>query len=174
MKAKKNSIQQNKHFIITLVIVLVAVTLSGLTGYGIAYKKYNPNTIPTKNIPGHITAEEARNQVNGFYEQYLNPKKNNPEESRQAYIASYGTKNLMFYSKYYKHGFDPIVCSTIMPKSVKIKNVQPGAGALVKVEATYPDNSTASIDLSLVLNNEGFGIDTITCSGDKGSLPPNN
>ena len=172
MKTKKKSIQKNQPFIITLVVALIATTLSGLVGYSLAYGKYNPNKTPTQNTPGYITEEEARGQVKGFYEQYLHPRNGTPEGLRQALIHSYGTKNLTFYSRYYQHGFDPIVCSTVIPMGVKVKSVQPGAGALVKVEATYPDNSTANIDVTLVLNNEGFGIDTITCPGDKGNLPP--
>lgn len=172
MKTKNTSIQQNKHFMITLI---AAIVLSGFAGYSLAYEKYNPSKTPTQNTPGYITEDEASNQVNGFYEQYLSSKKNIPEESRKAnLIDSYGTKNLVFYSKYYQHGFDPIVCSVDMPTSVKATNVRPGPGALVTAEAKYPDASTANIDLTLVFNNAGFGIDTITCPGNKGNLPPNN
>lgn len=172
MKKEKTSTQQKKPFIVAITIALIAVVLSGAAGYSLAYNRYNPSNTPTKNTLGYITEEEARGQVNGFYEQYLNPRKDTPEESRKAYINSYGTKNLMFYSVYYQHGFDPIVCSRVMPTSVTAKDVQPGAGASVTAKAGYPDGSTANINLTLVLNNEGFGIDTITCPGDKGNLPP--
>jgi hypothetical protein len=172
MKTKDTSIWQNKLF--AIMIAFIIVVFSAFAGYGLAYEKYNPNKTPTKNTPGYITAEEARNQVNGFYEQYLNPRKDTPEKSRKAYVASYGTKNLVFYSEYYLHGFDPIMCSSAMPTSVVATKVQPGSGALVTAEATYPDGSTANINLTLVLNSEGFGIDTITCPGEKGNLPPKN
>ncbi len=155
-----------------LVAGIISIIAGGVTGYSLAFTKYNPNRTPSDNVPGYITVDEARGQVKGFYEQYLRPRESNSPVSRQAIIRSYGTKNLLFYSQYYQHGFDPIVCSTTMPSNVTTKNVTPGAGALVTAEARYPDGSTADIDVTLVLNRDGFGIDTITCPGDKGNLPP--
>ena len=156
-----------------IAIAFIAVVLSGLVGYRLAYQKYNPHKIPTENKPGYITADEARSQVNNFYQQYLHPKADTPDQSRQLYIRGYGDKNLVFYSQYYQHGFDPIVCSTIMPTSVTATSIQPGAGAVVNAKADYPDGSTATIVLTLVLNIEGFRIDSITCPGDKANLAPN-
>jgi hypothetical protein len=173
MRTKTPPNQQNK-ILVMLVLALITVTLSGFIGYRLSYEKYSLNKNPNKNTPGYITEEEARSQVNGFYEQYVNPRKDIPDKSRKAYINSYGTKNLVFYSEYYQHGFDPIVCSSVMPTSVTAINVQPGPGALVTAEAKYPDGSTSKIDLTLAINHEGFGIDTIMCPGDKGNLPPNN
>ena len=174
MKKRNTPITQNKLLTLTLAVAFVGTFLGGFVGYSIAYSKYNPSKIPTQNTPGYITDREARDQVNGFYAQYLNPKQGSAEDSRKAYIDSYGTKNLAFYSQYYQHGFDPIVCSSSMPTDVKVTNVQPGPGATVTAAAKYPDGTTANIALTLVLNNEGFGIDTVTCSGDKGNLLPNS
>lgn len=154
------------------VLALLVVIASGSAGYQFAYQQYNSNKIPTQNTPGYITVDAARNQVNNFYQQYLHPKKYTPEKSRKIYVSLYGDKNLMFYREYYRHGFDPIVCSSVMPTSVTATSVQPGASAVVNAEAKYPDGSTANIVATLVLNNEGFRIDSITCPGAKGNLPP--
>lgn len=148
--------------------------LGGFVGYSLACREHNFHETSSQNIPSYITEKEARDQVNGFYAQYLNPKQDTPEDSRKAYISSYGTKNLAFYSQYYRHGFDPIVCSPIMPTSVTATNIKPGPGAAVTAVAKYPDGTTANIDLTLVLNSEGFGIDTVTCPGEKGNLLPNS
>lgn len=164
--------QQDKSLMVIVVAALITIVLSGFVGYRLAYQKYNPTKIPAQNTPGYITADGARNQVNNFYQQYLHPKKETPEESRKINVSLYGSKNLVFYSKYYQHGFDPIVCSSVMPTSVTATSVQPGAGAVVNAEAKYPDGSTANIDLTLVLNIEGFRIDSITCPGTKGNLSP--
>src|SRR6185369_703714 len=134
---KKTPIKQNRPFMITVVVALVATVLSGFVGYHLAYQKYNPSTIPTQNTPGYITADAARDQVNNFYRQYLHPRKDAPEESRKAFVSAYGDKNLAFYRDYYQHGFDPIVCSSAMPTSVTATSVQPGVGAVVNVEAKY-------------------------------------
>lgn len=96
MKKRNASITQNKLLAITLLVAFVGSCLGGLVGYNLAYNTYNPSKIPSQNTPGYITEEEARDQVNGFYAQYLNSKRPNPEESRKAYIHSYGTKNLAF------------------------------------------------------------------------------
>jgi hypothetical protein len=171
--AKKNiPIKQNRALMGTAVAGLVVAIFSGFFGYSLASQKYGSNKTPTQNTPGYITADAARDQVDNFYRQYLHPRKGAPEESRKAFVSTYGDKNLVFYSNYYQHGFDPIVCSSIMPASVTAMNVQPGAGAIVKAEAKYPDDSTANITLTLVLNSEGFRIDSITCPGVKGNLLP--
>lgn len=169
---KNTAIKQNKVSVTTTVVALIALVLGGFTGYLLAYQKYDPSKIPTENRPGYITADAARSQVNNFYKQYLNPKKESPEEARNVYISKYGDKNLVFYKNYYQHGFDPIVCSATMPISVTAKTIQPGAGAVVNAEARYPDGSTSDITLTLVLNSEGFRVDSITCPGDKGNLLP--
>ena len=174
MNKRNTTIAQNKLLTITLAVAIVCVSLGGLVGYKLAHDRYSPSKTPSQNTPGYITEKEARDQVNGFYAQYLNPKQGAPEDSRKAYIDSYGTKNLTFYSQYYQHGFDPIVCSPIMPTSVTATDVKPGPGATVTAAAKYPDGTTANIGLTLILNNEGFGIDTVTCPGDKGNLLPNS
>lgn len=171
MKKSTNKQTTFRESILIAAFVVVVIVLTGYLGYYIGTNKHDDG-LPLENTPGYITADAARDQVNNFYQQYLNPKKQNPEASRELYISQYGDKNLVFYSKYYKHGFDPIVCSSIMPISVTALRVQPGAGAEVTAEAKYEDGTSANIDLTLVLNNEGFKIDTITCSGIKGNLPP--
>ncbi len=172
MKKKQTVTQSNTKLKLLTVLVLAAMVVSGLVGYRLAYQKYDPNKTPNQNTPGYITASEARDQVNNFYEQYLNPNKNSVENSRNITVEGFGSKNLVFYREYYQHGFDPIVCSAVMPTSVTATSVRPGPGAVVHATASYPDGSTADITLTEVLNNEGFKIDTITCPGDKGNLLP--
>lgn len=166
----KKAEQTKKQFVIKLSIMVVVALVGGVAGYLIGVNKSDGT--PKQNKPGYITAESATNQVNNFYQQYLNPKKESPEESRNYYVSQYGDKNLVFYKTYYQHGFDPIICSTVMPATVTVTDAQPGAGATVNAKAVYPDGSAANINLTLVMNNEGFKIDTITCPSDKGNLPP--
>ena len=166
----KNTSQTKKQFIIKLSLAIAIALLGGIVGYLIGINK--SDSTPKQNVPGYITAEAATNQVNNFYQQYLNPKKESPEASRNYYVSQYGSKNLVFYKTYYQHGFDPIVCSVTMPISVTATNVQPGAGATVKARATYLDGTTSDIGLTLVLSSEGFKIDSITCPDGKGNLAP--
>ena len=172
MKNRQTPIKQSKSFVIIVAAAFIAIVLSGFIGYRLAYQKYNPKNTAAENKPGYITSDAARSQVENFYQQYLNPKKETPEESRKVYISSYGDKNLTFYNQYYQHGFDPIVCSPVMPTSITVASVVPGPGATVTARAKYPDGSTSDINVTLVINAEGFKIDSITCSGDKGNLPP--
>ncbi len=172
MNKKQTSTTQNKRLMVTTVVAVLAIIIGGLAGYRLAYQEYNPNKTPSQNKPGYVTADAARDQVNNFYQQYLNPRKDKIEESRNAFVSGYGDKNLVFYKDYYQHGFDPIVCSSVMPTTVAVKSVEAGPGAVVNAEAKYPDGSTTNIVLTAVLNTEGFRIDSITCPGTKGNLPP--
>jgi hypothetical protein len=176
MKKKKAQktiyIRLSKTSLITDAVALILIVVSGFVGYHLAYQKYDPHKTPTQNTPGYITADAARDQVNNFYQQYLHPRTDMPEESRKAFISGYGDQNLVFYSEYYQHGFDPIVCSSVMPTSVTATSVKPGWGAEVTAQAKYPNGSTIDIVLTEVINIEGFKIDSITCPGDMGDLPP--
>lgn len=163
--------QVNKLLAFKLSTTVVITLISGLIGYCIGLNRHD-NETPKQNTPGYITVESARDQVNNFYQQYLHPGDNEPEKRRNILVSNYGDKNLVFYKTYYRHGFDPIVCSAIMPTSVTVADIQPGASATVTAKVVYPDGATENIDLTLVLNAEGFRIDTITCPGDKGNLPP--
>ena len=167
----KKKYQNKKPLILSLTAVAVVAIVSGFLGYSFGLNKHSNDT-PKQNIPGYVTSESARNQVNNFYLQYLNPKKESPDTFREMLVANYGDKNLIFYKTYYQHGFDPIVCSATMPTSVVATDVRPGPGASVKAKAVYTDGTTSVIDVTLVQNTEGFKIDTITCPGDKGNLPP--
>lgn len=164
--------QAKRRFITKLGVGLIIIGIGGsVVGYLIGIN-IDASEVHEQNTPGYITAESARSHVDNFYQQYLHPKKESPEESRDVYVSEYGSKNLVFYKAYYQHGFDPIVCSTVMPTSVAVTDIQPGAGANVVAEAEYPNGSTANIGLTLVINAEGFKIDSITCPGDKGNLLP--
>jgi len=167
----KNSLKANKQLRTKLSIAVAVTVLGILIGYGFGLNK-GRNDTPKQNTPGYITAESARNQVNNFYQQYLQSREGDSDKWRNMLVSNYGDKNLVFYKTYYQHGFDPIVCSATMPTSVTVTDVKPGAGATVKAKAIYADGSTAAIDVTLVINAEGFRIDTITCPGDKGNLPP--
>lgn len=168
----KKNLQTKKQLTITLILLMSVIVLSGLVGYNLGLYRAHNDT-PKQNTPGFITAEAARDQVNNFYQQYLHSKGQDPEKWRNILVSNYGSKNLVFYKIYYQHGFDPITCSSTMPISVTATNIQPGPGATAKAEAIYTDGSTAIIDVTLVINTEGFKMDTITCPGDKGNLTPN-
>lgn len=168
----KKNLQTKKQLAIRLSMLMAVIVLSGLAGYCLGIYNIHNDT-PRQNTPGFITVESVRDQVNNFYQQYLHPKGQDQEKWRNILVSNYGSKNLVFYKTYYKHGFDPITCSSTMPISVTTTKIQPGPGAMAKAEATYSDGSTVNIDVTLVIGTEGFKIDTITCPGDKGNLTPN-
>ena len=151
--------------------VLAIVILFTASGLYIGCDRREAVTV-RGNSPGYVSADAARAHVESFYQQYIDPKKEDPEGSRAAYVRSYGDRGLVFYSQYYRHGFDPIVCSSAMPTRVTATKIEPGWGARVVARAEYPDGHTADIAVTLAINIEGFKIDSITCPGSLGDLPP--
>lgn len=172
MSRPAHTIRYKNPFLVAAILLLIGAMAGYSVGYYVSSLKHDPHNIPTENKTGYITTNEARNMVDNFYQQYLHPKKESPDEYRKLYVNGWGSKGLAFYNEYYRHGFDPIVCSSVMPTSVVAQSIETGAGAAVIAEAKYPDGSTENIVITLVLNIDGFKIDTITCAGDKGNLPP--
>lgn len=129
--------------------------------------KQKPDPLPRHTIP-YVDGEAAADQVENFYQQYLNPR----TLSKRMLVEGYGNKNLAFYYDYYQHGFDPIVCSTEVPVEVTASLVSTGPVAVVNALAKYTDGTKSNIVVRVVLN-DGMEIDSITCPGDKGNLRAN-
>jgi hypothetical protein len=160
-----------------LSVLALLVIVFSIVGWPV-YRALNTEKI-TYNLPNHtipyVDSAAATDQVHNFYQYYSNPKITPVFPTFAAYqkqmVQAYGSKNLVFYHEYYQHGFDPITCSTVLPASIDASIASTGPVANVNVYATYPDGSKATITATVVLNNEGMQVDTITCPGDKGHLP---
>lgn len=157
-------------FLPNATIALLILVVAGVVGYYIGLRHNNPNAIPSQNKVGYVISQEATDQVTDFYRQYINSS--TASEFRRVLLNGYGSKNLVFYDAYYQHGFDPIVCSSVMPIKVNVSHTIPGPVATVDVAVEYPDHSTAALTATVVINNEGLKIDSITCPGARGNLPP--
>lgn len=151
-------------------MVVIILVLGAAIGWGIHHEvTKNRNLLPTKSKLAYVDGGDAVDQVDNFYHQYIT-NASKPDFQRLL-ISSYGNQNLVFYSEYYRHGFDPIICSTAVPTAVTASLVSTGPIARVKAVATYPDNTTATIMLRVVLDDK-LSIDSMTCPGAKGNLPP--
>jgi len=170
MAKKQTSAKLTNRVLIVSLITLVAAVVCGWIGYSYGMHKNNTNAIPSQNKAGYVVAQQASEQVTNFYNQYIRPS--TTPDFRNKLVSSYGSKNLAFYDTYYKHGFDPVVCSTVMPISITTTQVTPGPSAEVKVNATYPDKSLLTIVTTVVINNDGLKIDSVNCPGNMGNLPP--
>ena len=165
--------KEPNHLYVTLIATgLVATIIIGLllvANYNATHKKsYSTATMPNHTMP-YVDGEEAKRSVDTFYREYTKP---NRVTSNEKLVELIGTKNLEFYNQYYQHGFDPIICSTEMPTKTDVSLSSTGPVAHVNVVASYPDKSIQTIKATVVLNDEGMDIDSITCPGDKGNLPP--
>jgi len=167
-KSKSNSTLRVT-LVVSLLIIIVAV-VGAFAAYYIVDHKHNTVVIPPlKSKAGHVDASDAKDQVENFYRQYIST---NSADFRTVLVRGYGSKNLVFYSEYYQHGFDPLVCSTAMPIKVSAVRAVSAAEATVNVVEEYADHSTNKLVATVVVNNEGLKIDSVTCSGNKGGLLP--
>jgi hypothetical protein len=146
-------------------LVILVVSLS----FGYASKSKNDDNLPKHVIP-YVDGSAAVDHVNNFFQSYLNPK--NTSERDAVLVKSFGDKNLVFYSQYYRHGFDPIICSTVKPVSATATLVSTGPVAVVNVKAVYSDHTVQDIASTVVLNNDGMLIDSVVCPSDKANLLP--
>lgn len=156
-----------------LVLLCAGIIIVLTAGYGwLWYRERSITNIPDPVFPNHtipyVDGSTATDQVEAFYQQYLNPR----TPARDKLIGLYGSHNLVFYSQYYQHGFNPITCSTVDPTKVVASLVSTGPVAHVKATASYANGATADILTTVVLNDNGIQIDSITCPGDKGNLFP--
>ncbi len=167
--AKK--VQKAKYKYLPLLIVLGAVLVGFLANQALYHivPSSEPAMPPPHHVIPYVDGDVATQQVSNFYRQYINP--NTKPEFRPRMIDGYGSKNLVFYDQYYQHGFDPIICSTVMPIKVTALLVSTGPVATVSAVAEYPDGTKSTIVTTVVLNG-ALQIDSITCPGDKGNLPP--
>lgn len=159
-----------KHTFLAGVIVVVVALVFGIGGYYVGSKHSSIPKDPSGNTAGYVIAHQAREQVNNFYKQYI--EDNNKPELRPLLLRGYGSNNLVFYNSYYQHGFDPITCSSLVPTAAAITRVLPGTVATVYADISYADHSTSIIKATVLINNDGIKIDSITCPGDKGNLTP--
>ena len=129
-----------------------------------------PERMPNHTMP-YIDGDEALRHVESFYHSYTlsNPKL---AESKKKTVEIFGSKNLEFYYAYYQHGFDPITCSVLMPNKITSRLDRTGPIALIKSIEEYADGSKQEIQNTVVLNNDGMEIDSVSCPGNKGNLLP--
>lgn len=149
------------------ILALFLIVIAGWVTYGIVSSNKKEEANRPNHIAPYVDGQVAKEQVENFYVQYINPNLAN----RKKLVQQAGNSNLVFYYDYYQHGFDPIVCSTVMPTKVTTSLQSTGTAALVNVNASYPDGSQQKI-LARVVFGDGIDVDSITCPGDKGSLLP--
>jgi hypothetical protein len=171
----KNQRGSRKHHAL-LAIVSAALLISLVILAWAAYRAQPPrDDIPlpvmSSKVP-YVDGPDAVAQVANFYSQYIDAHNIQKVPGyHDKLIAAYGNSNLVFYSQYYDHGFDPITCSTVMPQKVTASLVATGPVATVNAVAEYPDDTKSTIIATVVLH-DALQIDTITCPGAKGHLPP--
>ena len=173
--AKNRKPTKRKPFPLIYVLLLIALALA-LLARGISWPVYRALTTEKVAIPvsksrlAYVDGNEATDQVANFYRQYIKPGAT--PAFQKFLIKGYGTNNLLFYTVYYQHGFDPVTCSTTMPIKVTAALVATGPVATVKAVAEYPDHSKGNIVARVVFDDRGLNIDAVTCPGTKGNLPP--
>lgn len=151
-----------------IIIALVALLIAAASWATFEATK-DHDSLPTKSKMAYIDSNDAVDQVSNFYRQYLDNAAK-PDIQKEL-VGAYGSQNLVFYNDYYQHGFNPITCSIDTPTNVTATLVSTGPVATVKALATYPDHSTATITAKVTLT-DALKIDSITCPGTKGNLPP--
>lgn len=173
--AKKLKTAKNRHIPLLIILaaaVLVSLAILGWAAYHAA--PHNKTVIPKLNskIP-YVDGPSATDQVANFYQQYIDQRLTAKfPDYHKTLIEGYGSRNLVFYNQYYRHGFDPIICSNVMPTKVTANLVSTGPVATVKASLEYPDKTNTTVTARVVLDDEGLQIDSLTCPGAKGNLPP--
>ena len=173
--AKHSKPAKRKHPPLLYVLLLIALALALLARL-IGWPVYHALTAKNVAIPfpksrlAYVDGSDATEQVANFYRQYTKPGAT--PAFQKFLIKGYGTNNLLFYTEYYQHGFDPITCSTTMPTKVTVALVSTGPVATVNAVAEYSDNSKENIVARVVLDDQGLNIDSITCPAAKGNLAP--
>lgn len=167
MNKKQTVKSKNAKRYTLLSTILATAVVFAVCGYMVGNHK-TKNTTPSINTPGYVTTNEARDEVSNFYEQYIVP--GITPERKSVLLDGYGDKNLAFYVKHYQPGFEPLFCSTQVPTKVSVISAHGGPTGLVNATATFPDNTTETMTLELVLNRQGFKIDSIACAGSKANL----
>ena len=161
--------------------MILIVVLIGIAAYGAYYWHHKTVTdlnskittlnseLAAANQNSVVNLTDATQLASTFYNAYL--KSVPVSGGTTTTIQKYGTANLLFYSKYYQHGFDPIVCAQSLPTSIQATGKSTGSGiAKVSVEEIYGtsgDNAAVSVN---VVNQGGLKIDSVTCPGSLGTL----
>lgn len=169
-KKHKSFFGQHSALIITLATTLVAsILFLAFTLYFTTRSRSTIEIPPLKSQLAYVDGGDAVNQVANFYKQYIDPSTSGT--FRSVLIKGYGDKNLSFYSQYYLHGFDPITCSSVMPAKVTASLVSTGPVAKVNAKEYFSDGTKLTINTTVVLSDK-LAIDSVTCPGSKGNLPP--
>ncbi len=115
-----------------------------------------------------VKLSDAVKLVNGLYTDYI--KNVGTLAATDTVLQKYGTSNIVFYSKYYQHGFDPIICAQDSPTSVKVTgNTSANGVATVSVQEVF---GSGNLNISVnVVNQGGLKVDSLTCPGSLGNLP---
>jgi hypothetical protein len=166
---RNNQITKYKKREYIFIIIVVAIVF-GIGGYYAGSKSHDIYKDPSGNNAGYIVGQQAAAQVNNFYQQYI--KDYNKPEFYNQLLRGYGSDNLIFYNLYYQHGFNPITCSSLAPTTITVVRATPGTVATVLANLTYSDSSTSTLKSTVVINNDGLKIDSVSCSGNKANLPP--
>lgn len=173
MKKKSQTRQSRKYVIAAAVVLAIALLMFLIIGIRRAVHQHDAY----KNLPKHtmpyVDGKAAVEQVQSFYDNYTEPNRSRISDSYKTLtVKVFGSDNLEFYYKYYLHGFDPIICSNVMPNTITAKLESTGPVAIVNVTLSYAGNYTETVKATVVLNNDGMVVDSITCPGDRGNLPP--
>ena len=171
--AKKSKSTKHKHT--TLIIILASALALSAIFLGWAVYDTRPPKIKLGPLPNHtmpyVDGDAAVQQVESFYKNYTKPSL---ESKKDKIIEIFGSDNLEFYYEYYRHGFDPITCSTSVPTKLSHSLRSTGPVATINTSAEYEDGSTATIQSRVVLSDDGMDVDSVSCPGEKGNLPPQN
>ncbi len=170
MSTKKKSPNKSPQKLYKYALLLIIVALACVFAYHAGAKSEETNKDPSGNTIGYVVAEQASSQAENFYKSYMENTDN--AEKKDKLVELFGTKELVFYNKYYQHSFDPIVCSDRKPTDVSVVQASPGTEAIIKLEVSYDDGTKAQIGTSVVINNDGLRINSVTCPADKADLPP--
>jgi len=171
-KKRKSFIRQHSILVIALASALLASTLFLALVQFITTRDKSNVAIPIlKSKVAYVDGDSATDQVASFYKQYIDAR--STTAFRTTLIEAAGDKNLSFYSQYYLHGFDPITCSSVMPSKVTTSLVSTGPVANVNAIEDFSDGTKLTIKATVVLNDK-LAIDSITCPGAKGNLPPSS
>ncbi|HEX8182451.1 MAG TPA: hypothetical protein VF575_02505 [Candidatus Saccharimonadales bacterium] len=161
-------------YIVLALAFVVSLLIVVWTQHTVSQKQVFKDTYVTQSRLAYVDGTDAAAHVASFYKQYIDPR--TPAANKLKFIDAYGNKNLLFYSQYYLHGFDPITCSQDAPTDVSTSLASTGPVATVNVIPLSPDadGTTETITARVVLDEEGLSIDSITCPGNKANLPPNS
>lgn len=169
-------VQAKSHKLLYILLTLVIAAAAAAGVYYWQHQKVNDLDSKVSNLSSQLASQSnATSQnpdltkstalVKTFYTAYI--KNSSPD-----LIKQYGTSNLVFYSQYYQHGFNPIVCAQSTPDSIQVTTNKSTDGiANLTVTELYTDSPSKGTISVNVVNQGGLKIDSLTCGGTLGNLP---